>query len=144
MKLLNNRYIKFLFVLVCLFLISDNVNAAGFINDIDKQYVTCNGAELPYGIPYIIHNIIDLIKIATPIILIILGMLDFGKAVAASDEKQMKDASSKFIRRAIAAVVIFFVIAIVQFVFNEVVSDNKGAMGCFDCFITGDCNPHKK
>lgn len=119
-------------------------SSAGFIDNLDKKYVNCAGIELPYGVPYFIHKIIDLIKIVTPIILIVLGMLDFGKAVVANDEKNMKEASSKFIRRALAAVIIFFVVAIVQFVFNQVVSDNKGAMGCINCFINDDCNPYEK
>lgn len=119
-------------------------SGTGFIDNLDKKYVNCAGIELPYGVPYFIHKIIDLIKIVTPIILIILGMLDFGKAVVANDEKNMKEASSKFIRRALAAVIIFFVVAIVQFVFNQVVSDNKGAMGCINCFINDDCNPYEK
>lgn len=69
-------------------------------------------------------------------------MLDFGKAVVASDEKQMKESSSKFIRRALAAVIIFFVIAIIKFVFGQILSDSKGALGCINCFLNDNCEPY--
>ena len=44
--------------------------------------VTCGGFTVPGQIAGLISTIVTLIKIAVPIILIILGMLDMGKAVA--------------------------------------------------------------
>ena len=115
---------------------------AGFKNDIDKKYVSCNGVNTPYGVIYIVYNIIKIIQILTPIILIILGMIDFGKAVVASDERQMKESSSKFIRRVIAAVIIFFVIAIVKFVFKQLVTTENGVLGCANCFLNNNCETY--
>ena len=59
-------------------------------------------------------GVIPLIQIGIPIILIVLGMLDLGKAVMASDDKEIKAATSKLIKRAIAAVAVFFVATIVS------------------------------
>lgn len=58
------------------------------------------------------------IKIAVPIILIVMGSLDFGKAFISSDEDAMKKAQKKFIMRLIIAIVIFFIPAIVNALLN--------------------------
>lgn len=110
----------------------------GFKNGIDKKYVICNGAEIPYGIPVIASRIVNLIKVAIPVILIVLGMIDFLKAVISNDEKNMKASTSTFVRRGIAAFVIFFVFTIVQFVFSLV---DDGVFGCVNCVLNGECGP---
>ena len=52
----------------------------------------------------VVKGVFDLIKIGVPIVLIIMGAIDLGKAVLASDDKEIKAATSKLIKRAIAAV----------------------------------------
>ena len=100
--------------------------------------VTCaNGAlTVDSMIPSFVSNIINVFQLAIPIILIILGMIDLGKAVMSNDEKEMKGAQSKLIKRIIYAVLVFFIIAIVKFVFN-VLDDSEGDsyIGCIDCFL---------
>ena len=49
-----------------------------------------------------------IIKIVIPLLLIVLGMIDLGKAVISSDEKAIKSSTNILIKRFIAAVVIFF------------------------------------
>ena len=70
------------------------------------------------------EGVIPLIQIGIPIILIVLGMLDLGKAVMASKEDEIKSAQKLLIKRAIYAVAIFFVVFIVQVVFGLI--DNSG------------------
>lgn len=72
-------------------------------------------------------GVIPLIQIGIPIILILLGMLDLGKAVMASKEDEIKSAQKLLIKRAIYAVAIFFVVFIVQVVFGLI--DNSGDLG---------------
>ena len=72
-------------------------------------------------------GVIPLIQIGIPIILIVLGMLDLGKAVMASKEDEIKSAQKLLIKRCIYAVAIFFVVFIVQIVFGLV--DNAGDLG---------------
>ena len=62
------------------------------------------------------QGIIPLIQIGIPIILIILGMFDLGKAVMASKEDEIKNAQKMLIKRCIYAVAIFFVVLIVNVV----------------------------
>ena len=64
------------------------------------------------------NGLIPLIQLGIPIILILLGMLDLGKAVMASKEDEIKSAQKMLIKRAIYAVAIFFVVLIVQVVFG--------------------------
>lgn len=54
------------------------------------------------------------IQIVVPIMLIIIGMLDFAKAVTEKDDGKIKDAEKKLINRAIAAVLVFLVIFLVS------------------------------
>ena len=70
------------------------------------------------------HGVIPVIQIGIPIILIILGMLDLGKAVVASKEDEIKNAQKLLIKRAIYAVAIFFIVLMVTAVFNLVGSSS--------------------
>ena len=58
------------------------------------------------------------IQIGVPIILIVIGMIDFTKAVTAKDEGEIKKAQNALIKKAIAAALVFFVFAIVQLLVN--------------------------
>lgn len=59
-------------------------------------------------------------KIVIPIILIVLGMVDLGKAVISSDDKAVSKAAKSLLMRIIAAVCIFFIPTIVSFVIRLV------------------------
>ncbi|MDO4394761.1 MAG: hypothetical protein Q4C23_02115 [Mycoplasmatota bacterium] len=63
-------------------------------------------------------GLIPVIQIGIPIILIVLGMLDLGKAVVASKEDEIKAAQKLLVKRAIYAVAIFFVVFAVNAVFS--------------------------
>lgn len=79
-------------------------------------------------------GIIPLIQIGIPIILIILGMLDLGKAVMASKEDEIKSAQKLLVKRIIYAVAIFFVVFIVTLIFDLISSDTDGATTWKDCW----------
>ena len=57
----------------------------------------------------LLQDLVNIVKIAIPIILIVLGTLDFGKAILSSDENEMKKAQGTFIKRLIIAVAIFLI-----------------------------------
>ena len=75
------------------------------------------------------NGIIPLIQIGIPIILIVLGMLDLGKAVMASKEDEIKNAQKMLIKRCIYAIAIFFVVLIVQLVFGLLSSTGDEEIG---------------
>ncbi len=107
---------------------------------------TCMGIDIPDILPNITHIAVTLIKIAVPIGLIIYGMVDLGKAVMASDEKKIKEAQSLFIKRIVAAVLVFFIVAIVQLVFGVLANASQGTdteldgdsiNSCINTFLNG-------
>ena len=99
----------------------------------------CGNLDLEFAgtFPYLISNIVTIIKIVVPILLIIFGMLDLGKAVVASKEDEIKKGQQTFIKRAIAAVIVFLVVQVVQIVVNFVSSNETNVVNCFNCFVNG-------
>lgn len=69
---------------------------------------------------HFIGMVLFIFKIAIPILLIIFGMMDLGKAVVASDDKEIKNATTKLAKRAVAGVVIFFIPTLVGAIFSLV------------------------
>ena len=90
------------------------------------NFLAVNCGTLWPLISLIKNGIIPLIQIGIPIILIILGMLDLGKAVVASKEDEIKNAQKMLIKRCIYAVAIFFVVLIVTVVFGLVADNSAG------------------
>lgn len=74
----------------------------------------------------IVNVIINAIMIGVPIILIVLGMVDLGKAVIASKEDEVKKATKAFGKRFLYAVGVFAVVWLVTFVFDTVNSASGG------------------
>ena len=72
------------------------------------------------------NGLIPIIQIGIPIILIVLGMFDLGKAVVASKEDEIKAAQKLLIKRVIYAVLIFFVVFLVNTIFSIVAGTQKG------------------
>lgn len=64
-------------------------------------------------VQFLKHGLLPIIQIGIPIILIVMGSIDLGKAVLSSDDKEIKGATNKLIKRAIAAVAVFFIATIV-------------------------------
>ena len=81
----------------------------------------------------IVGWVVLVFKILVPILLIILGMVDLGKAVVGSKEDDIKKATQSLINRAIAAIVIFFIPTIVA-VIMSVIADfrDSGAKADFE------------
>lgn len=90
----------------------------------------------------LIHTAITLLKIGIPVLLIIFGMLDFGKGVIAGKEDEIKSGQHMFIKRAISAFLVFFVVTIVQTVVqiaDDKNSDNESdAWNCANLIMNGE------
>ena len=54
---------------------------------------------------------------------------------------EMKKAKSSLVKKLIAAVIIFFMVSIVQFVVSKVADDSEQSSlsACMSCFINNDC-----
>ncbi len=101
-------------------------------------------AQIPSGIFNLTSLVIMAIQVIVPILLIIWGMIDFVKAVIGGDENKIKDAQKVFIRRIIAAVLVFLMVTIVKLVINlvgqiggEDVENTDSLWNCVDQFING-------
>ena len=115
----------------------------GYCNVDNLQYVQCGDAfDIPKQLPSLISLLVNLLKIATPIILIMISIITLFKAITASKEDEIKKAQSSLIKKIIAAVMVFFVISIVQFVVSKVAdsADQGGLESCFSCFLNNDCS----
>ena len=98
--------------------------------------VKCGSIEVPAPIPPIIRLIVNFIKIATPLVLIIMGMIDMMQAVMSNDEKKLKDSQSKFPKRLLPGALVFLVVAIFQFLIGVIApEDSVSVMNCIDCMI---------
>lgn len=94
-------------------------------------------------LPSIINLVVTLIKIFIPIVLVIFGMIDLAKAVMSNDEKEMKGAQTKLIKRVIYAILVFLIVSIVQLVFGVLSStgaSDDSIAGCIACFTSGTNN----
>ena len=83
------------------------------------------------------HGLMPIVQIGIPLLLIVLATLDLGKAVVSSDDKEVKAAQSRLIKRVIYAVLIFFVVTIVSLIMNLVASggtdaNTTGWAACWD------------
>lgn len=77
----------------------------------------------------VVKALFNIIKIGVPILLLIMGSIDLGKAVMASDDKEIKAATSKLIKRAIAAVAIFFAVTLVDVIMGLVAKGEDSGDG---------------
>ena len=73
----------------------------------------CNNTDL-LSIIGIAKTVLRVLQIGIPIILLIFGTIDMGKAVMAGDEKEIKAATNILIKRAVAAVIVFLLFMVVS------------------------------
>ncbi len=105
------------------------------VNILDKlpDSTQC-GFNIPGKLAYVVSLIITVIQYGVPLLLIIFGMLDLGKSVIASKEDEIKKGYQTFIKRLIAAIVVFFVIAVVKLIVGLAADDDDktGIVNCID------------
>ena len=110
--------------------------------------LACTIGNVPMAdnvIPQITSLAVGIIKIIVPVLLVVFGMIDLMKAVMSNDEKEMKGAQTKLIKRVIYAVAVFLVVSIVQILFTALGNtansdvDGNNISGCISCFINGSC-----
>lgn len=78
------------------------------------------------------------LKILIPIILIVFGCIDLGKAVIASKDDEIKKSTKKLVLRAIAGIIIFFVPTLLNFIVELVGEDdlyNGTFATCTHCML---------
>ena len=71
-------------------------------------------------VKFIKLGVLPIIQIGIPILLILMGTIDLGKAVLSSDDKEIKASTTRLLKRAIAAVAVFFAVTLVNAVMGLV------------------------
>lgn len=103
----------------------------------------CNN-ESVLGIIRIFGIIIEIVKIVIPLLIIVFGMIDFGKVVISSDEKEINKSTNRIVKRIVAGVLIYFIPTIVLALFDylqlsEIYTD-ENFYKCTTClFDTSTC-----
>ena len=86
---------------------------------------TCS--SIPEPLLNITHLIYKAIQIGVPIILIIVGMFDMGKAITQQKEDEIKKAQSLLVKKAIPAGLVFLMFSLVQLVVSVVSPDTTAS-----------------
>ena len=113
----------------------DNYNLEGL--------VSCGGLidNIPTLIPKVVSIIYTVIQIAVPVVLVIMGSLDLFKGLSAQKEDDIKKGQQMFIKRLIAAALVFFAFAVVKIVISFVADETGNKiMNCAECFIENECD----
>ena len=86
------------------------------------DFDACNGIK-PF-LTVVKRGVFQIIQIGIPILLIILGTVDLGKAVISSDDKEIKAATGRLVKRIAYAAVIFFMTTIVTLIMNIIATSS--------------------
>lgn len=124
------------------------MNLVNVLNYCTDLFEAGEGAEagIPNAFGNIVHLIVVAIQVVVPILLIIWGMLDFAKAIIGQDEDKIKAGQKTFIKRLIAAVIVFLIVTIVQLAINlaaSVAGTENNAGNVWTCakeLISGEPN----
>ena len=92
-----------------------NIDVLTGIGILDEDY-TCEQL-LGDDVVKLLEKIFVIIRILTPILLIVFTMIDYTKAIAAGED-EIKNATTKFIKRSIAAILIFLAPTLIEFIMD--------------------------
>ena len=104
----------------------------------------CNNSSVGSAM-VILGYVIEISKWIVPLIIIVLGMIDFGKAMISNDDSSINKASVTLIRRLIAGVVIFFIPTIISVFTKNILDTNieNEFLTCTSCvFNPNDCKEY--
>ena len=137
------KVLNICFIILISFVFIDIVGAQSY-NNYSPGTASC-GDNLLTGIPNMIPKVVSIvytiIQVAVPVILVVMGSLDLFKGITAGKEDEMKKGQQMFIKRLIAAALIFFVFVIVKVVISFVAEgDSTAIMECAECFINNKCD----
>lgn len=140
-KVLKNISKISLFLITSLIFL-DFVNADTY-NNYTGSLRSCGDGlltDIPSALPKVISIIYIIIQVAVPIVLVIMGSLDLMKAITAGKEDEISKGRQIFIKRLIAAVLVFFAFVIVKLVIGLVADSDSKIIDCTNCFIRNECN----
>lgn len=96
--------------------------------------ISCVGTELPDFVGYFVSLIYVGIRIGVPILLIIVGMFDMGKAIVAKKEEDVKKAQQLLIKKLVVGLIVFLIPYFVELVVKWTTKDEE-IVGCIKQLI---------
>lgn len=138
------KKIIYLLIFLMLFMPMFDVIAETY-NNYDKDGIVSCGSNLVSGIPVLIPKVVKIgytiIQVAVPILLVVMGSLDLIKGLYASKEDEIKKGQQTFIKRLIAAALIFFVFAITKVIVSFAADGTSSSiLECAECFLEAKCD----
>lgn len=109
-----------------MFLVLESINMSNFCHNIS-------------GLLQIVGWVLTIFKIAIPLLIIAFGIFDFGKAVTAAKDDEIKKSVKSLMWRAIAGIAIFFIPSIVMFIFRAVNNYSDLEKEINDFSVCEDC-----
>ena len=90
----------------------------------------------------LVKSILNIALILIGVVLVVLVIIDIAKAIIASEEKEVKGYQKAAIRRVIYFVIIFFVVTVINVIFNlvgkygddEITGSNNENLNWVDCW----------
>ena len=96
--------------------------------------VTCIGVDIPDSLVYVFSLFYVGIRLGIPLLLIIVGMFDMGKAIVAKKEEDVKKAQKLLVRKLIVGVIVFLLPYFVELIVKIVVRDDD-ILNCLKALI---------
>lgn len=118
--MLSTMLIKFSTVMSSIPFLDNTDQGVTSSNSVCSLFTDTDANNTFISILRIARTVVRILQIVVPILLIVLGSIDIAKAVIAGDEKKIKEAQKPFVKRIIAAVIVFLVPWIVGIVLNLV------------------------
>ena len=102
-----------------------------------KEYIVCgNNKKFPTVLGTTISTLYVIIRILVPLLLVITGIISFFKATISSNaDEALNKAKSKLITNIIAAIIIFFIASIINFVVGLAAGKNNNFSSCMNCML---------
>lgn len=127
---MNKKNIKYIIFSLTFF------GFASFVYASTTTYMSCGNVKgIPYDIPSVVRIVINFIKLFVPIILILMGSIDFFKAVI-GDDNELSKAARRFATRCFTGVWVFFLVFLVQLLLKLIGFNSDGIMECVTCFTS--------
>ena len=87
--------------------------------------ITCVGTSLPDFVGYFVSLVYVGIRIGIPVLLIIVGMFDMGKAIVAKKEEDVKKAQDLLIKKLLLGIIVFLLPYLVEFLVKITTRDSE-------------------
>ena len=104
------------------------------------EYLMCGDRQIPAPIAPVTRMAVLILQIVLPLAIILVGSIDFLKAVIASDQDKIKKNQHQFLNRLKAGLIFFFVFTGFKFIVSLVADpdENQGVLTCVDCLIADE------